>query len=320
MSTIIATNLRKGERIVKKLLTLSLAILLCLSVFTGCNMTQTPDDSNTPEPPKDVIDDYDNENEIEVEIGGDDEGNKNNENNNNQNENKPDDEGKDPDKQPVTGPEHTNTIGKFVAKDKTYAYQGNNVTILKLENQSEANCTVSIHAEFLSADGTVLKTETQSFEGFPAGWQNHFVFMPQIQYDAMEYTLDVKQYTGEMYFTSKSGHVLGDIYENKAPLPQTLAQRDYEKYSCIQAKFVVVEMPKTPYFKTLISVVFDNTGEIAVIKTQSGPYSCEYGEEGHYQVLVYAPPVPTKEALEWPEELDGGVTGIVGILQDELIE
>ena len=213
----------------KKLLTLILVILLCLSVFAGCNTPQTPDDSNTPEPPKDVIDDYDNENEIEVEIGGDDEGNENNENNNNQNENKPDDEGKDPDKQPVTGPEHTNTVGKFVAKDKTYAYQGNNVTILKLENQSEANCTVTIHAKFLSADGTVLKTETQSFEGFPAGWQNHFVFMPQIQYDAMEYTLDVKQYTGEMYFTSKSGYVLGGIYEDKGPLLQSIAQGDYEK-------------------------------------------------------------------------------------------
>ena len=300
----------------KKLLTLSLAILLCLSVFTGCNMTQTPDDSNTPEPPKDVIDDYDNENEIEVEIGGDDEGNKNNENNNNQNENEPDDEVKDPDKQPVTGPEHTNTIGKFVAKDKTYAYQGNNVTILKLENQSEANCTVTIHAEFLSADGTVLKTETQSFEGFPAGWQNHFVFMPQIQYDAMEYTLDVKQYTGEMYFTSKSGHVLGKIYEIGVPLRETMANGDYEKYNTISAKFDAVEMPKTPYLKRLVSVVFDNTGEIAVIHTQRGPFS----GEGHYQVIVYTPPAPTKEPLVWPEELDGGVTGIVAIRQDELIE
>ena len=304
----------------KKLLTLILAILLCLSVFAGCNTPQTPDDSNTPEPPKDVIDDYDNENEIEVEIGGDDEGNKNNENNNNQNENKPDDEGKDPNKQPVTGPEHTNTIGKFVAKDKTYAYQGNNVTIIKLENQSEANCTVTIHAKFLSADGIVLKTETQSFEGFPAGWQNHFVFMPQIQYDAMEYTLDMKQYTGEMYFTSTSGFVLGKIYEDKVPLLQTIAQGDYEKYSLILAKFDSVGMPKTPYLKRLISIVFDNNGEIATIHTQRGSFFSESGKKGYYQVIVYTPPVPTKEPLDWPEELDGGVTGIVGILQDELIE
>ena len=260
----------------KKLLTLVLAILLCLSVFAGCNTPQTPqtpDDTNTPEPPEDVIDDYDNENEI-------------------------------------------NTVGKFVAKDKTYAYQGNNVTIIKLENQSEVNCTVTIHAKFLSASGTVLKTETQSFEGFPAGWQNHFVFMPQIQYDAMEYTLDIEQYTGEMYFSITSGHVLGDIYEDKWPLPQTLAQGDYEKYSCIGAEFDAVEMPKTPYLKRLVAVVFDNTGEIALIKTQRGSY---WGE-GHIDVLVYTPPIPTKEPLDWPEELDGGVTGIVGILPAELIE
>ena len=274
----------------KKLPALVLAILLCLTTIVGCNTPQTPqtpDDTNTLAPPEDVIDDYDNENEIE--IGGE---------------------------QPDADSEHTDIIGKFVAKDKTYAYQDNNVTIIKLENQSEANCTVTINAKFLSADGTVLKTETQSFEGFPAGWQNHFVFMPQIQYDAMEYTLDIEQYTGEMYFSITSGHVLGDIYEDKWPLPQTLAQGDYEKYSCIGAEFDAVEMPKTPYLKRLVAVVFDNTGEIALIKTQRGSY---WGE-GHIDVLVYTPPIPTKEPLDWPEELDGGVTGIVGILQDELIE
>ena len=102
----------------KKLLTLALALLFCLTTFAGCNTPetpQTPDDTNTSAPPEDVIDDYDNENEIE--IGGE---------------------------QPEADSEHTDIIGKFVAKDKTYAYQGNNVTILKLENQSEANCTVTM--------------------------------------------------------------------------------------------------------------------------------------------------------------------------------
>ena len=276
--------------IVKKLPALVLAILLCLTTIVGCNTPQTPqttDDTNTLAPPEDVIDDYDNENEIE--IGGE---------------------------QPEADSEHTDIIGKFVAKDKTYAYQGNNVTILKLENQSEVNCTVTIHAKFLSADGTVLKTETQSFEGFPAGWQNHFVFMPGMKYDTMEYTLDIEQYTGEMYFTSKSKCVLGEIYEDKWPLREKLAHGDYGKYSIIGAAFDAVDMPKTPYYKRTISVVFDNTGEIVVIHTQRGQLS----GEGHYDVQVYAPPVPTKESLDWPEELDGGVTGIVGILQDEMIE
>ena len=264
----------------KKLPALVLAILLCLTTIVGCNTPETPQTPDDTNTPEPPEDVIDDYD--------------------NENE--------------------INTVGKFVAKDKTYAYQGNNVTILKLENQSEANCTVTIHAKFLSADGTVLKTETQSFEGFPAGWQNHFVFMPQIQYDAMEYTLNVKQYTGEMYFTSTSGYVLGKIYEDKLPLPQTLAQGDYEKYSCILAQFDSVGMPKTPYYKRLFSVIFDNNGEVAVINTQHTAFSCEYGEEGYYNVLVFAPPVLTKEPLDWPEELDGGVTGIVGILQAEPIE
>ena len=206
--------------------------------------------------------------------------------------------------------------GDFVCKEKMYEYKGNTVTVLKLENHSVKNCTVTIQAEFLSAGGIVIKTETQSFEGFPAGWQNYFVFNPEMKYTTMKYTLDVEEYTGEMYFASTSGFVLGDIYEDKWPLPQTLAQGDYEKYSCIGAEFDAVDMPKTPYYKRLFSIVFDNTGEIAVIKTQHGQLS----GEGYFNVIVYTPPIPTKEPLDWPEELDGGVTGIVGILQDELIK
>ena len=197
-----------------------------------------------------------------------------------------------------------------------YEYQGNNITVLKLENHSEANCTVTIQAKFLSKSGTVLKTETQSFEGFPAGWQNYFVFMPQMKYATMEYTLDVEEYTGKMYFASTSGYVLGDIYEEGMPLREKMAIGDYEKYSGIMAKFDAVDLPKTPYYKRLISIVFDNIGEIANIHTQHGPFS----GEGYFNDIVYTPPVPTKQPLDWPEELDGGVTGIVGILQAELIE
>ena len=260
----------------KKAFTFLLALLLCLTTIVGCNTPQTPQTPDDTNTPE-PLEDVIDDYDNENEI---------------------------------------NTVGKFVAKDKTYAYQGNNVTIIKLENQSEVNCTVTIHAKFLSADETVLKTETQSFEGFPAGWQNYFVFMPGMKYDTMEYTLDIEQYTGEMYFTSKSKCVLGEIYEDKWPLREKLAHGDYGKYSIIGAAFDAVDMPKTPYYKRTISVVFDNTGEIVVIHTQRGQLS----GEGHYDVQVYAPPVPTKESLDWPEELDGGVTGIVGILQDEMIE
>ena len=263
----------------KKAITFLLALLLCLTTFAGCNTPETPQTPEDTNTPEPPEDVIDDYD--------------------NENE--------------------INTVGKFVAKDKTYAYQGNNVTIIKLENQSEVNCTVTIHAKFLSADGTVLKTETQSFEGFPAGWQNHFVFMPQIQYDAMEYTLDVEEYSGEMYFASTSGFVLGDIYEEGMPLREKMAIGDYEKYSTICARFDSVGMPKTPYYKIRVSVVFDNNGEIANIHTQHGSFYSAAGE-GHFDVIVYTPPVATKDPLDWPEELDGGVTGIVGILQDELIE
>ena len=67
--------------------------------------------------------------------------------------------------------------GEFICKDKTYEYNGNNITILKLENHTAENYAVTIDAEFLDADGKVLKRETQTFNGFPAGWENYFFFL-----------------------------------------------------------------------------------------------------------------------------------------------
>ena len=296
----------------KKAITFLLALLLCLTTFAGCNMPQTPDDSNTPAPPEDVIDEYDNENEIEVEIGGDDEGNENNENN--ENENKPDDENKDPDKQPVTGPEHTNTIGKFVAKDKKYVYEGANVTILHLENQSDEYFTITINGEYLDENGEVLKTETQTFEGFPGLWQNYFVFKPDIVYDDFRYTLSAKKYSGENIFQQSTRVHFLQIEENKAPISELYTNvsgspdftPDFTYYPAIISKFQFFGMPKDLMVQFWL-ITFDNNGEIYHIQLYS-KYDISEGSTV-FNILKQT----TDKEIVWPEELDGGGTGIGGV-------
>ena len=291
----------------KKAITFLLALLLCLTTFVGCNTPQTPDDSNPPEPSKDVIDDYDNENEIEVEIGGDNENNENN-------ENKPNDEGKDPDKQPVTGPEHTNTIGKFVAKDKKYVYEGANVTILHLENQSDEYFTITINGEYLDENGEVLKTETQTFEGFPGLWQNYFVFKPDIVYDDFRYTLSAKKYSGENIFQQSTRVNFLQIKEDKLPITELFTNvsgspdftPDFTYYPAIISKFQFFGMPKDLMIQSWM-ITFDNQGEIYHIQLY-GKYNIQEGS-----TVVNSLKQTTDKKIVWPEELVGGVTGIGGV-------
>ena len=287
----------------KKAFSFLLALLLCLTTFAGCNTPQTPDDSNTPEPPKDVIGDYDNENEIEVEIGGDNENNENN-------ENKPNDENKNPDKQPEAGPEHTNTTSMFLGKDKKYVYEGANITILHLENQSDEYFTISINGEYLDENGEVLKTETQTFEGFPALWQNYFVFKPDIVYDDFRYTLSAIKYSGEKIFQQSTRVHFLQIKEDKAPISELFTNvsgsPDFTYYPAILSEFQFFGMPKDLRIQSWM-ITFDNQGEIYHIQLYD-KFGIEEGSTVH-NILKQT----TDKEIVWPEELDGGVTGIGGV-------
>ena len=284
----------------KKAITFLLALLLYLTTFAGCNTPQTPDDSNPPEPSKDVIDDYDNENEIEVEIGGDNENNENN-------ENKPNDEGKDPDKQPVTGPEHTNTIGKFVAKDKKYVYEGANVTILHLENQSDEYFTITIYGEYLDENGEVLKTETQTFEGFPGLWQNYFVFKPDIVYDDFRYTLSAIKYSGEKLLHTTSNVQFSRLFEDRV-IHMELYENDKDptRYPTISTEFRLLGMPKNLIMQFWL-ITFDNQGEIYHLYRLRKRVTLDESTVQHPLLQT------TDNKIVWPEKLNGGVTGIGGV-------
>ena len=291
----------------KKAFSFLLALLLCLTTFAGCNTPQTPDDSNTPEPPKDVIGDYDNENEIEVEIGGDNENNENN-------ENKPNDENKNPDKQPEAGPEHTNTTSMFLGKDKKYVYEGANITILHLENQSDEYFTISINGEYLDENGEVLKTETQTFEGFPALWQNYFVFKPDIVYDDFRYTLSAKKYSGEKIFQPSTRTHFLQIKEHKLPIRELHTNvscspdftPDFTQYPTISSEFQFFGMPKDLMIQFWL-ITFDNQGEIYHMQL----YGKSGIKEGSTALNILKQ--TTDKKIVWPEELDGGVTGIGGV-------
>lgn len=117
-------------------------------------------------------------------------------------------------KAPQTEPKPTETTkhqesepqpaGQFSLKEKKYDYNGANVTILQVENKSEQAYTITITGKFKDTNGNTVKTESKTFEGFPAGWSNYFVFQPGVKYSSVAWDINAAVFTG---------NVVADLFE-----------------------------------------------------------------------------------------------------------
>lgn len=210
--------------------------------------------------------------------------------------------------QPATPPDSGDVItGEFITKYQTYTFEGNNVAIIKLENQSSQNYTVTINAKYLDAAGNELKAETQTFEGFPAGWENYMVFMPKIQFAKFTYTVELDAFNGEVALSKDSKAYFTRLYESKIFIMDRFnATGDTTKYPSILAEY---EMENLHDINLRIClVVFDNTNNICFIHTKGLATS----EKKSTEQAIYLQ--TTENTIEWPAEIKSGVTGIVAIV------
>jgi len=125
----------------------------------------------------------------------------------------------------VNEPEEEKNYGSWVVKQKKYYYEDpiyivrqagteyafgasreniltsrpGNVIIMSVENKSDEAYTITINGKYLDANGNVLKTESQTFEGFAANWSNYFVFAPGIEFDKFTFDFSSKKYTDTTY-------------------------------------------------------------------------------------------------------------------------
>ncbi len=89
--------------------------------------------------------------------------------------------------------------GKFSVKAKKYDYKGANVSIVSVESNSEQAHKITVTGDFKDSNGEVIWSESKTFEGFPAGWKNYFVFQPGIKYDSVSWGLKAEAYDGDTY-------------------------------------------------------------------------------------------------------------------------
>ena len=296
----------------KKILALTLAIMMLLSALVGCNTTPPPNSDETQNqtpvtpPTGDVIPEYDGT--VTVKPGEPTTPPEGGE----QPTTPPEDSGDKPatppesGDQPTTPPESGEVVtGDFVTKYKTYTYEGNNLAIIKLENHTTQNYTVTINAKYLDAAGNELKAETQTFEGFPAGWENHLVFKPDIQFAKFTYTVNLNAFNGKCALSANSKAYFKRLYEGKSVIDALGMAGDHTKYPTILIEFEFANYKGT-YVNTY-QILFDNTGEIYFIK------QLKFGISNNPSTRMSNLLQTTDETIVWPDELKGNVTGIVSI-------
>ena len=194
----------------------------------------------------------------------------------------------------------------FVIKSKKYDYEGNNVVILNLENQSENNYTVTVNMTYCDGAGNTLGEDLQSFEGFAANWQKYFVFEPNKPFDSYTYEIALEEYSGECY----AQYV--DISFGQLEEAWTEVEGDtVTKYPSI----ISTCYPKNSSGYQLMTgyhlVVIDNTGKIFFSGSRGKKLIAPYAKGDNYSNILILQCL--EGDLVWPEEIKDGVLGICAV-------
>lgn len=116
--------------------------------------------------------------------------------------------------------------GEFVVSEKKYDYNGANLMLLYVENQTNHHYDITIHGTYLDENGEIIEEESQTFEGFASGWSNNFIFYPRKAFDSFTYELETVESAGVTYL---AGYPIKTTDENGTPLVSYLTEFTYEK-------------------------------------------------------------------------------------------
>ena len=208
--------------------------------------------------------------------------------------------------------------GGFTVSQKKFDYNGGNVIILHTESHSDKAYNVVISGKYLDENGNVLSNSTKIFKGYPAGYENYFVFSPGSKFDSFTYELSATPFDGETFAeyvkadtevevkpTPRGGDLDGNTYDK----PRVSLFIDYH----LDCSFNDGE--ELTYGADF--VLFDNNGEIFWINNMREG-SITYAPEGSNRTRGYDYPEDVLwEDYKLPAELKGDLSGIVAFTKVE---
>lgn len=207
---------------------------------------------------------------------------------------------------------NTSVSGEFVVSEKRYSYEGADLMVLYVENQTDRHYNITINGTYLDENGETLKMESQTFEGFAAGWKNNFFFVPEIAFDRFTYTLQVEEYAGEC---------LAQLFTPFCRLDEsvddigTVAEPNVVSGIAVHYGFDYKQIPRTLTVYTRILVITEQGEVFAYLDFSKWGASAWYpdwaGEGTTKAKLFYVYPDQNKPV--WPEELKGNNTVLFSI-------
>lgn len=217
----------------------------------------------------------------------------------------------------------------FIVRDRKYDYEGNNLVVLNVENQTNKNYSITINGQYLDGNGNILKEESKTFEGVAAGWKNNFFFVPEIPFERFTYSLDAEEYTGECF--ARSFRYTWELVEIANAVPWDAWSQDDASYAAALSRGESdAPVPQT-YFVPAISfeiyreyeitepvhvyedvIILNSQGEIIDVKPQWFNAKCTPGDKSNNGHVYYFFPDPNDR--EWPEKLKDDLTVLFGIV------
>ena len=225
--------------------------------------------------------------------------------------------------------------GEFVVSDKKYDYKDANLVLLYVENQTNRHYNVTIKGKYLDENGETIQEETQTFEGFPSGWSNHFIFYPKVAFDSFTYALETEEYTKEpegsyIVRSDDDGNLLTSYidltYEKKLFWQRGVAGGDEEGHSIESRDLLFYATLANSHPSVTISaefhvLVLDAQGEIyltdydyaevGISGTATEPVGSEDNGKHRTNIMLFRQEPKQDESI--PENVQGVFTAIFAI-------
>ena len=199
--------------------------------------------------------------------------------------------------------ESNNQAEGLMIKSKKYTFEGNDIIILNVTNQTKANYIVTVRGTYLDKAGKVIKSEEQSFDQFSAGYQNNFLFNPGIAFEDFAYEIQTTP-TNEPMYVDNLDIQFHRLFETEAPDFSLAMQGDDTFYPIIMAEFMYqcktdVQLHVTGYW-----IILNDRDEIISIEIIGAAIDSRLAYK--HKTLYYT----TEDELVWPENMTGEVRAV----------
>lgn len=206
----------------------------------------------------------------------------------------------------VSGEENVPLSGEFVVKDKKYTFEGNDLVIVSVENKTNKNYSVTVTGTYLDKGGNVLKTETQTFDQYSAGYNGYFMFKPDLQFDKFTYEFKTKESEGPFYAKDMTFKFNG-LNERDYYVQEQVEKGDYTMYPVIMSSVSFEYKGDTPIEVYTKWLLLNEKDEIIAVFSKSVLVEPNETFEAYFNNVLY---YTLEGDLVWPEGWDGKLQAI----------